>query len=84
MTYCDFHVKQGQNTLKVGTWGIFESGRSNMTSVFEIEQNFINYAYMRYIMIGMSVRYKICPIFLDGLYPLFAFYPHLFYISIRR
>ena len=44
--YCDFHVKQGQNWLKIGTWGIFELGRSNMTSVFEIDQNFINYSYM--------------------------------------
>ena len=46
MTYCHFPVKQGQNMLKIGTWGIFESGRTNMTSVFEIDQNFINYSYM--------------------------------------
>ena len=46
MTYCDFHVKQGQNTLKIGTWGIFGSRRSSMTSFFEIDQNFINYSYM--------------------------------------
>ena len=45
MTYCHFPVKQGHNTLKIGTWGIFESERSNMTSVFEIDQNFINYSY---------------------------------------
>ena len=46
VTSCHSSVKQGRNTLKIGTWGIFESGRSNMTSVFEIDQNFINYSYM--------------------------------------
>ena len=39
-------VKQSQKSLKNGTRGIFRSRRSNLTSVFEIDQVFINYSCM--------------------------------------
>ena len=43
---CHSSVKRSQNALKIDTRGIFGSGRSNMTSDFEIDQKFINYSYM--------------------------------------
>ena len=40
MTHCHFSVKRSQNTLKIGARDIFGSGSSNITSDFEIDQNF--------------------------------------------
>ena len=46
MTWCHFHVKQSQTIVKIGTQGNYGPGNSNMTSIFQIEEVFINYSWI--------------------------------------
>ena len=58
MTMCHFGVKLGRNILKIGTRGNFRSENSNMTSIFEIKEDFINYSW-NVTSLGREVRIQI-------------------------
>ena len=41
---CHFYVKKAQKILKIDTRGNFGSGNSDMVSLFQIDEVFINYS----------------------------------------